>query len=345
MTTLLEATNAFLANVSKSRSALTHKAYRNVFLSPTNGFLPHIRKFVKYDDPIEKLTEKHAMTYMQEILDLAPATRQLHAAAIRRFYTFVAGNDWGTVSIDRLNFLLEGANVLSPVHNQITYDKANVKAFLDAVYAWSPNGKPIQSVIKKEETSPKPKRKHNVTPTRHLRNLRDRAFILTLAESGLRVHEACKMKIKDLNFEKESGVVIGKGNKQARFKIGSKALEAIKCYLNERQTFIPVEPVQVVFGRHDRKSPKDKIIPISPQTGEAIVHLLEMKFLGTRGLTCHTLRHRFVTRLLEVNHNLKAAQLLARHTNINVTERYAHLIDDEIDDSFNGAINETEATK
>lgn len=324
MTTLLEATNAFLANVSKSRSALTHKAYRNVFLSPTNGFLPHIRKFVKYDDPIERLTEKHAMTYMQEILDLAPATRQLHAAAIRRFYTFVAGNDWGTVSIDRLNFLLEGANVLSPVHNQITYDKANVKAFLDAVYAWSPNGN---------------------TKTRHLRNLRDRAFILTLAESGLRVHEACKMKIKELDFEKESGVVIGKGNKQARFKIGSKALEAIRCYLDERQTFIPVEPVQVVFGRHDRKSPKDKIIPISPQTGEAIVHLLEMKFLGTRGLTCHTLRHRFVTRLLEVNHNLKAAQLLARHTNINVTERYAHLIDDEIDDSFNGAINETEATK
>lgn len=318
MPTVLEAANAFLANIQKSRSELTFKAYREVLLGNANGFLPCIRKVLKYDASIEKLTEKHAMQYMQEILHLSPATRQLHAAALRRFYAFVAGNDWATVSQDRLNFLFEGANVLTPVRQQITYDKAKVRDFLQWVAAWVPDGN---------------------TKIRHLRNLRDKAFVLTLAESGLRVHEACKIRIKDVDLDKGSGVVIGKGNKQARFKIGNVAIEALRAYLDARTKFFALLPNQPVFGRHDRKSSKEKVQPMSPQTGEAIIHILEQQALGSQTITCHTLRHSFVTRVLEKEHNLKAAQVLARHTNINITERYAHLMDDEIDTIFNGTFN------
>lgn len=318
MTTVIDAANAFLANISKSRSPLTHKAYHNAILGK-HGFLPTIHKSIGYEDPIGKLNEKHAMGYMQEILSLSPATRQLHAAALRRFYTFIAGNDWATVSLDRLNFLFEGGNVLTPVDRHIEYDKARVKAFMDWVYAWEPNGN---------------------TPTRHLRNMRDRAFIIALAESGLRVHEACKIKVKDLDFEKGSGMIIGKGRKQARFKIGATALEAIGAYWQERAKIVPLVPEQPVFARHDRKAGTLRILPMTPQTGELIVHEMEKRATGEKTLTCHTLRHRFVTRVLEVTHNLKASQELARHTNINVTERYAHLIYDEVDDDFNRAFNQ-----
>lgn len=318
MTTLIEATNAFLANISKSRSRLTWRAYHNVLLGHTHGFLFIIRRSVKADDPIDRLTEKHAMTYMQAILDLSPATRQLHAAALRRFYAFVAGNDWAVVSQDRLNFLLEGANVLTPVHRQVTYDEATVGKFLKWVNAWTPNGN---------------------TKIRHLRNLRDRAFVIALAESGLRVHEACKLRVKDLDWKKQAGVIIGKGNKQARFKIGKGALTAIRVYLDDREKFLHVTPEQNVFARHDRKAAKARISPMSPQTGEAIIHALELRALGTQTLTCHTLRHQFVTRVLKYTRNLKAAQVLARHTNINITERYAHLLDDEADADFNMAFD------
>lgn len=318
-TTLLDAANAFLANISKSRSTLTWKAYHNAILGQTNGFVHSIRRSVKPDDPIERLTEKQAMTYMQSILDLSPATRQLHAAALRRFYAFIAGNDWSVVSQDRLNFLLEGANVLTPVRRQISYDKGKVRAFLGCVYAWSPNGN---------------------TKVRHVRNLRDKAFVLTLAESGLRVHEACKLKIKDLDFDNGSGVIIGKGQKQARFKVGVAALKAVRIYLDAREKILHVAQDQHVFARHDRRAEKKKITPMSPQTGEAIIHSLEQQFLGSQTLTCHSLRHQFVTRVLEKTRNLKAAQVLARHTNINITERYAHLIDEEIDEQFDQAINE-----
>jgi site-specific recombinase XerD len=321
MPTFIEAANAFLANVHKSRSELTWKAYHNVLLGETNGFLSHARKSVKYDDPIDKLTEKHAMTYMQEILDLSPATRQLHAAALRRFYAFLAGNDWATVSQDRLNFLLEGANVLSPVHRQIVYDKKHVREFLEWVEKWKPDGN---------------------TRVRRLRSLRDKAFVLTLSESGLRVHEACKLKIKELDFEQASGIVVGKGDKQARFKIGEAALVAIRVYLDRREKTMHVTRDQPVFARHDRRADKKKAQAMSPQTGEAIVHELEQLACGTQTITCHTLRHRFVTRVLEINGNLKAAQILARHTNINVTERYAHLVNEEVDFEFDKAFNAKE---
>lgn len=317
-TTVIDATNAFLSNVSKSRSPLTARAYRNVLLGHQNGFLPRIRQSVKYDDPISKLTEKHAMLYMQEILELSPATRALCAAALRRFYTFIAGNDMATVSLDRLNFLWEGSNVLTPVKRDIEYDAAAIKAFLDWVNAWDCKGN---------------------TPTRTLRNLRDRAFILTLSESGLRVHEACKITIKDVDFEKASGVVIGKGHKQARFKIGQSALQAIRTYLDARNALIALEPKQPVFARHDRKAGKLRILPMGTQTGEDIIHLTEAMATGGNSLTCHKLRHYFVTHVLRMTNNLKAAQQLARHTNINVTERYAHLIDEEIDGDFNKAFN------
>ena len=49
-------------------------------------------------------------------------------------------------------------------------------------------------------------------------------------------------------------------------------------------------------------------------------------------ITPHSFRHYFVTTVLRGSGgNLKMAQELARHRNIAVTQRYAHLSDDELD--------------
>ncbi len=51
-------------------------------------------------------------------------------------------------------------------------------------------------------------------------------------------------------------------------------------------------------------------------------------------ITPHSFRHYFVTRVLAVTGNLKLAQNLARHKNIAVTQRYAHLSNDELDKGY-----------
>ena len=52
-------------------------------------------------------------------------------------------------------------------------------------------------------------------------------------------------------------------------------------------------------------------------------------------ITPHSFRHYFVTTVLRASGgNLKLAQELARHQNIAVTQRYAHLSDDELDRGY-----------
>jgi len=51
-------------------------------------------------------------------------------------------------------------------------------------------------------------------------------------------------------------------------------------------------------------------------------------------ITPHSFRHYFVTRVLQASGNLKLAQELARHRNIAVTQRYAHLSDNELDQGY-----------
>ena len=92
-----------------------------------------------------------------------------------------------------------------------------------------------------------------------------------------------------------------------------------------------------LFARHDRGAGK-KVLPISTTTGRAIVHQRVRECLGEERqdeITPHSFRHYFVTTVLRGSGgNLKLAQELARHRNIAVTQRYAHLSDDELDRGY-----------
>ncbi len=91
-----------------------------------------------------------------------------------------------------------------------------------------------------------------------------------------------------------------------------------------------------LFARHDKGAGK-KVKPITPTTGRNIVTQRVAEALGEDAvgtITPHSFRHYFVTRVLLSTGNLKLAQSLARHQNIAVTQRYAHLADDELDSGY-----------
>jgi integrase len=89
-----------------------------------------------------------------------------------------------------------------------------------------------------------------------------------------------------------------------------------------------------VFARHDRGAGRH-VKAISTATGRNIVNLRVQEALGPAAvntITPHSFRHYFVTTVLRGSGgNLKLAQELARHQNIAVTQRYAHLSADELD--------------
>jgi integrase len=99
-----------------------------------------------------------------------------------------------------------------------------------------------------------------------------------------------------------------------------------------------------VFARHDRGA-GSKVLPISTTTGRAIVHQRVEEAVGKEAqgsITPHSFRHYFVTTVLRGSGgNLKMAQELARHKNIAVTQRYAHLSDDELDRGYSEIFDES----
>ncbi len=178
-----------------------------------------------------------------------------------------------------------------------------------------------------------------------LRALRDRAFIITLADTGLRVHEICALRRGDVDWNEGRAIIIGKGDKQAVIRFSSRSMRSLKDYLTARQKLdgssgrpLPSLPL---FARHDRGAGK-KVKPITTATGRNIIKERVRQTLGEEAvgkITPHSFRHYFVTTVLRATGNLKMAQELARHSNIAVTQRYAHLSDDELDRGYYDIFN------
>jgi integrase/recombinase XerC len=178
-----------------------------------------------------------------------------------------------------------------------------------------------------------------------LRNLRDRAFLLTLADTGLRVHEACRLRRGDIEWHEQKAIITGKGNRQAVIRFSERSISALRDYLNVRslQDGASGRPLTSLplFARHDRGAGK-KIKPITTRTGQNIIAERVRESLGESSvgtITPHSFRHYFVTTVLRASGNLKLAQELARHRNIAVTQRYAHLSDDELDQGYDKIFN------
>ncbi len=175
-----------------------------------------------------------------------------------------------------------------------------------------------------------------------LSNLRDRAFVLTLADTGLRISEACALQRGDINWSEKRALVIGKGDKQAVVRFSSRAMDAIKDYLSVRakldgNTGRPLSSLPL-FARHDKNAGKKVLKVSSNGMWYAIKERMRETGIAPELIRIHDLRHYFVTMIYLATGDLKAAQERARHSDSKTTSLYAHLggkIDEIYDDVFN----------
>lgn len=159
-----------------------------------------------------------------------------------------------------------------------------------------------------------------------LEQLRDRAFVLALADSGLRIEEACNLVRGDVDYKSKSATVIGKGNKQAVVLFRDRSIAAIRDYLSARAKMdgsagSPLDALPL-FARHDHGA-GNKVKPIKPDGMRKSITRIA-KSVGVK-MRIHDLRHYFVSTFYERSNDLKATQVMARHANITMTEKYTHL--------------------
>ena len=148
-------------------------------------------------------------------------------------------------------------------------------------------------------------------------SLRDKAIMELLYSSGLRLAELVALNPIDLNIQDRSLTVIGKGNKKRMLPIGSKAIDAIKAWIQIRsQIATPDEEALFVGNRGNR---------LSRRSIQSRINHWAKKNGLTQDVYPHLLRHSFATHLLEASGDLRAVQELLGHKDISTTQVYTHL--------------------
>jgi site-specific recombinase XerD len=169
--------------------------------------------------------------------------------------------------------------------------------------------------------------------------LRDKAFVITLADSGFRISELCDLKRGDIDWRDERVMVTGKGDKTAIVRLSKRSLSSLKSYLTARAAIdggsgkaLGTLPLFIQHGN---------VSTIKQMTHDGMRKSVKarMREAGAN-VRIHDFRHYFVTMvMLASNGNLKMAQELARHESTVTTQRYAHFANSELDKNYDSIFN------
>jgi site-specific recombinase XerD len=149
-------------------------------------------------------------------------------------------------------------------------------------------------------------------------DIRDRALILLLLRTGIRIGEALGLRLNDLDI-RDRKVHLYEGEKNSMGRVvylSDDALFAIKLWLRRRGK----NKEFVFYGRSQGH--------LCYSTGRSLfVRYLKKAGLESKGYTVHCLRHTFASELLNAGMRLECLQQLLGHHDIEVTRRYARLTD------------------
>ena len=134
--------------------------------------------------------------------------------------------------------------------------------------------------------------------------VRDDAVLELLYGSGIRVSELCGLRPSDVDLERATITVWGKGSKQRQVPITPAAVSALRSVAF-------VDDCVFVNARGKRLTPRD-VRRIVDRRSSAPTHP-------------HALRHTFATHLLDGGADLRAVQELLGHADLSTTQHYTHV--------------------
>ena len=148
--------------------------------------------------------------------------------------------------------------------------------------------------------------------------VRDRAMVLLLLRTGMRIGELLHTMVSDLNL-RERKILIYQAEKTQVGRVvyfSDDAREALLAWLAERDPYTQ----QLFYGRG-----RDSL----SYTAARVMFLkhLTKAGLSQKGYSLHSLRHTFASELLNAGMRLECLQQLLGHAKLEMTRRYARLTD------------------
>lgn len=157
----------------------------------------------------------------------------------------------------------------------------------------------------------------NLKPQKNSDELRDILILELFYSTGVRISELVKIKINEINLNKNTIDILGKGNKKRVVIFGNYAKKRLLDYLN-----YDVNNKSGYLFEARRKS-KQKYI--SQRFVFNVVKKYVAKVTQNEKISPHSLRHTFATHLLNNGADLISVKEFLGHANLSSTQIYAHV--------------------
>jgi integrase/recombinase XerC len=160
---------------------------------------------------------------------------------------------------------------------------------------------------------------------------RDCAILEVLYASGARVSELCGLDLDDVDYNRNTIRVLGKGNKERTIPLGGPAIKALNQWLKDgRPSLATDKSARAVFlgsrgGRIDQRTVRTVVY-------EALSALEGVERMGPHGL-----RHSAATHLLEGGADLRTVQEILGHASLATTQIYTHVSTERLQKAFKQA--------
>ncbi|MHB1431255.1 MAG: tyrosine recombinase XerC [Streptosporangiaceae bacterium] len=157
------------------------------------------------------------------------------------------------------------------------------------------------------------------TPTEIAVDLRDTAVIELLYATGIRVGELTGLDVADIDAERGTIRVFGKGSKERVVPVGIPARSAVGRWLGTGRPVLasPASGPALFLGMRGRR--------IDPRTVRRVVHQRLADAGSVPVLGPHGLRHTAATHLLEGGADLRSVQEILGHASLATTQIYTHV--------------------
>lgn len=155
---------------------------------------------------------------------------------------------------------------------------------------------------------------------------RDLAMFVLLLNCGLRLSELVGIDIPDIDFEKRTLRVIGKGDKERIVFLNDLCVDALQAYLQVRpnEGLPPADRNALFISDKGRR------------IGNRMVEIISKKYFAAAGVdpsrfSPHKLRHTAATILYrDGNVDIRSLQELLGHTNLSTTQIYTHIKNEDL---------------
>jgi len=161
--------------------------------------------------------------------------------------------------------------------------------------------------------------------------IRDVAIVETLYGSGIRVSELTGLNLDDVDRERSTLRVIGKGNKERVVPIGNPAMRALDRWISEGRPELSSDATQraLFLGSRGKRIDQRVVRDVVYDATEAVG--------AEKRLGPHALRHSAATHLLEGGADLRTVQEILGHSSLSTTQIYTHVSEERIKKAYEQA--------